>query len=567
MKKSAGRSAALTRATSLATEAVRVVVARRLRAVRFAAPRSRPDRRAPTPPAAPAPRRPATGADRPAGSGGRTRASAASSPKPGRSGTTTSASTNSPPGASTSRIRPNRPAFATPKRWCTHSALATRSNGPAGSASSMRPTRRSTRAPGNRSAATASIRSFSSIPTSTASGWRASSRRAVSPVPGPEFEDPPCARSAGARQRLLERVVRQAGRPGSRPHMTRRRSGTASGAPRSARARRRHPRARPATRRRPRSRAGRPRSRACRAARPPSITRSTAARSSAGTSGTDRGSGPPARFALDCSTGHRTEASAGTAGTRSPSVPGSLPQASARRPAGFGTSTVTAPGSSRAIAPRVRSPELGQRVQRALEIEEHHRRWLVEAPPLQQVQPLDREAVVRIAGQAVHGVGGEQRDPAVADAALERLGVASPPRRRPRARGRPGRGGSGPTNSPRASIMPATASASPTSSATSGTPALATVAIRRRIRSSPSGPPNSAIAGSYSAISGGSPEPSATYGRFARTASNGPGTPSSRSACTRTPHRAPAARRSRGRPPAPRRSRRPRPPTGRGARP
>ena len=119
---------------------------------------------------------------------------------------------------------------------------------------------------------------------------------------------------------------------------------------------------------RPRTRAGRSPSTACRAThrrrspgpRPPG---SPPARL-----GGRRASGPPDTFADDCMTGRPTGA---RNGTRRPSVVGSGPHASGNRPAGFGSSSVTPPGSSRSINARVRGPDL-----RPVHVEEHHRRRL-----------------------------------------------------------------------------------------------------------------------------------------------------------------------------------------------
>jgi hypothetical protein len=72
-----------------------------------------------------------------------------------------------------------------------------------------------------------------------------------------------------------------------------------------------------------------------------------------------RASAPPEGFALDCSTGSRTPASAGTLTTLSPSVSGSARQASSKRCLGFRKSAVTGPGISAASARRVFEPSSG----------------------------------------------------------------------------------------------------------------------------------------------------------------------------------------------------------------
>jgi hypothetical protein len=81
------------------------------------------------------------------------------------------------------------------------------------------------------------------------------------------------------------------------------------------------------------------------------------------TSSTLRGSGSPVGFALDWRIGTLTLASLASFspsfGTRRPRRPGSAPQASGKRVTGFGTSTVTGPGSSRASASLVFGPISG----------------------------------------------------------------------------------------------------------------------------------------------------------------------------------------------------------------
>ena len=66
--------------------------------------------------------------------------------------------------------------------------------------------------------------------------------------------------------------------------------------------------------------------------------------------------------------------------------------------------------------------ELRQRRDRERGVEEHHRARLAGRPPLQRVQPLDRLRVVRVAGEAVDGVGGEDRHAACGDAGVEGAG-------------------------------------------------------------------------------------------------------------------------------------------------
>ena len=132
-----------------------------------------------------------------------------------------------------------------------------------------------------------------------------------------------------------------------------------SRASRGARPRRRRRRARRSRRHPPRTRADRRPSTASPAARrrrSPDRRRAAAAR---GHRRACAGPEPPARFALDCSAGQRTSAKRSSAGTRSPSVPGSSPHASGNRPAGFASSTVQRSGSSRSSAARVRGPSSG----------------------------------------------------------------------------------------------------------------------------------------------------------------------------------------------------------------
>ena len=145
----------------------------------------------------------------------------------------------------------------------------------------------------------------------------------------------------------------------------------------------------------PRSTAGRRPSTASPAARRRRSPGRADRRSSSGTSSSRRGSGPPARLALDCSTGQRTPASSGTTGTRNPSVDGSSPHASGKRPAGLGSSTLTAPGSSRSKASRVRSPSSGNADERKRDVEEHHRRRLPKRPALQACTGAGRRPCCR----------------------------------------------------------------------------------------------------------------------------------------------------------------------------
>ena len=169
----------------------------------------------------------------------------------------------------------------------------------------------------------------------------------------------------------------------------------------------------------------RPRARARRAR--PSRWRSTAAPASA------RRPARPARPA--------------SAGTRRPSVAGSGPQASGKRPCGLGSSSVTAPGSSASSARARARAELGQRGERELEVEEHDRGRLLGAPALEEVQLRDRLAVVGLAGQPVDRVGREHGDAADRDAAAERLGVGGGDHRRPlTTRSMPARSGATPTS-------------------------------------------------------------------------------------------------------------------------
>ncbi len=160
-------------------------------------------------------------------------------------------------------------------------------------------------------------------------------------------------------------------------------------------------------------------SRAARHRRSPGRPRRAAA---SGTSSSRRGSGPPARLALDWSTGRRTPASRGNTGTRTPERRRVGAARQREPPGGIGhqhgdrARAAAAPSrAARALA------QLGHRRERIFNLEEHDRRRLVQAPALQQVQALDREPVLGVAGQSVHGVGREQHQPADPDAPLERL--------------------------------------------------------------------------------------------------------------------------------------------------
>ena len=288
-------------------------------------PRPPPGRGAARPPRPRSPPRPATRAARRACSGGRSPASATSPRRRPTTGTTTSAE-HEPPARGPARraTRRNRSRFSGPRRWCTHSALATRSNGPGGQLVLQpgRP-RSSTRSePADARAPRPASSALSSMPDQRR---RRDGRRAAA-APSPPSRCP--ARAPAARPTRWPPPARPGSgrrrgcRRGSCPDRTPGRSGTATPARRApssagtapgrtishargsvlvARAGRRPSRPRPAARRR--------RSPGRRGAGSPP-----------GTSASRRASGPPARLALDCSTGQLTPRSTGTTGTRSPSV-------------------------------------------------------------------------------------------------------------------------------------------------------------------------------------------------------------------------------------------------------
>ena len=138
-------------------------------------------------------------------------------------------------------------------------------------------------------------------------------------------------------------------------------------------------------------------------------------------------SAPPARFALDCRTASATPTQRARTGTRRPSVLGSGPQASGKRRAGFGSSSVT-PGEQ---APRPRGcARRGRAAPRARSGgEEHHRRRLLRRAPLERVEALRRRGhVVGVAREPVDRVGREHRHAArPRRSARARLAGASPP--------------------------------------------------------------------------------------------------------------------------------------------
>ena len=181
-------------------------------------------------------------------------------------------------------------------------------------------------------------------------------------------------------------------------------------------------------------------------------------------------------FALDCRTGRATARAPSAAAARAPAPrgsPGSAPQASGKRRAGLGTSSVTAPGSS-ALERRARArAELGQRGERRASGEEHDRGGLVRRAALELVQALRRRARPRGRRRARRPCRREDRDAAArrgsARGARASRGVSGvmPPRR---ARCRRGRGGAPPRRSPRRAAERPTAPAwpSPTSNASRG---------------------------------------------------------------------------------------------------
>ncbi len=294
---------------------------------------------------------------------------------------------------------------------------------------------------------------------------------------------------------------------------------------------------------------------------PPSITISARRRISSGTSASARGSGPPAWLALDWSTGQRTPASAGTSTTRSPSVPGSPPQASGKRAAGLGSSSDTGPGSSRSQRRHASRAELRERLQRELAVEEHDRRGLVERAALEPVQALDgrRGSRGRRRGRRRCRMGTPRRrrptcsartSPPPARSPLPLLALrATTTRSRPL---RSGRTSTSPNPAPRIRSVTAAPCDSPISSSAQSRPRARGQLIdagggSRRARPSP---PNSASDGSNPATSTGSSASRSTYGRLARTASAG-GAPSSRSPTVKLTSRSRSARVARRRPQSP----------------
>ena len=109
-----------------------------------------------------------------------------------------------------------------------------------------------------------------------------------------------------------------------------------------------------------------------------------------------------------------TPRSSGTSGTRRPSAvaarervaPARVRQQQ-RHPAG------QQPRHQRARA----RAQLGQRGDRELGVEEHHRARLARRPPLERVHPLDRRGALGVAREPVDGVGREHRHAARGDAA------------------------------------------------------------------------------------------------------------------------------------------------------
>ena len=174
---------------------------------------------------------------------------------------------------------------------------------------------------------------------------------------------------------------------------------------------------------RARSHAGRPRStrsRGARRRRSPCRPGRAAARAPRASV---RASGPPATFALDCSTGQRTPANAGTG--HDPETERHRVVAARQReaPPGWARSTVSLPGSSCCERRPSLLPELRQHRQRRVQIEEHHRRGLAQGSALERVQPPDHVAdVAGVEHASPYNVSARKdRDPADAHAPLERL--------------------------------------------------------------------------------------------------------------------------------------------------
>ena len=181
------------------------------------------------------------------------------------------------------------------------------------------------------------------------------------------------------------------------------------------------------TRRSPRSRAGRPRSTACPAAR---RRRARGPRRRGSAPARRRAGARPRRrrgWRSSAAPATRTPRSAGTSGTRRPSVAGSAPHASGKRPSRVRQQQRDARRAA-ALQRRARArAELRQRGERRREREEHDRGGLVRRPALERVQPLDRGRRAGVAREPVDRVGGEHDDPARRDRALERVDVQSRP--------------------------------------------------------------------------------------------------------------------------------------------
>ena len=282
------------------------------------------------------------------------------------------------------RTRANSDRFSPASRWWTQSALGTRSNGPAGSG--VLQSGHVQIAPAARQAGRAPRASPRSrrCPRSSASGALEQQPAAVSPVPVPSSSTrahpSPLRPTSSSWKSVVDRdVLADHLQVGARIEvelpLERRANVSSSTAP----AAHDPPLAVCLI-----SRAGRPPSTPSRAARRRRSPCRRPRRIASGTSSSARASGPPARLALDCSTGQRTAGQ-----RRHHRHPHPERRRIARRtragsaPRDWAAAASRAPGSSRSSAARVRAPELGQRRERQLEVEEHHRRGLVQRPALE----------------------------------------------------------------------------------------------------------------------------------------------------------------------------------------
>ena len=161
---------------------------------------------------------------------------------------------------------------------------------------------------------------------------------------------------------------------------------------------------------------------------PPSSTRSAPSRIASGTSSSRARRRRRTGCAELCSTGQRRRArrAAAASGRAGRACRGSGPHASGKRPRGFGSSSVTPPGSSALERARVRGPSSGSAASARLGGRRTSpRRACPAARPLSAYRRATASRVLRVAGEPVDRVGREHRDAAGRDAARERLGVGA----------------------------------------------------------------------------------------------------------------------------------------------